>query len=120
MHERVPTVGQSKPAGRRLGDMYREAIAVGEREVRAQHQRAVRTLVDPDLLAETLAQESSERIRVEGHRFGLGASCLASTPLTLKSSVRQASAPSTVSNRPVSVASASAFLPAAMAASDAQ
>ena len=96
------------------------AVAVGKLEVRAQHQGAVGARIDANVFTETFAKQISERIGVDGHWRSLSLSRSALSPAKLKSSIRQASAPSKVTNRLVSCASDSGFLPAAMAVSEAR
>ena len=47
-------------------------VSVGKREVRPQHQLAVRARVDTYVLTESLAQEVPQGVRIKSHRPSLG------------------------------------------------
>ena len=70
VHERVAPVRQTQAAGWRFREMDGEPIAIGEAELRAQHQRTIRTSINAHVLAQTFAQVS-ECVFVDGHGASL-------------------------------------------------
>ena len=68
MHEGVAAVRQAQAARGRLCQMEGIAVAVREAEMRAQHELAVRALIDTHVLTEAFAQEAPERSNVKSHR----------------------------------------------------
>ena len=65
-HQRVASVGQPD-AARRLRQVDRIAVAVGELEVGFEHQFAVGTSLHADGRAELVAESLLEVVRTDGH-----------------------------------------------------
>ena len=96
VHQGVAPIRQAYATGPRPRDVDGEAVAVGKLEMGVQHQRTIGTFRKPHVLAQPLAEKALQCTGIEIHRGNLGWSYDALSPAMLKSSSRQASAPSSV------------------------